>query len=768
MTESAADPTIHPGSDARLVETFTRVLFDYCEGWVAIREFPEKGNPAQAPRTPFFTADQNLARNIVAEAQRAASSGLALYVVPGTVAAQGKAKADDVVSMQTILVDLDQGDVQTHRQHLFDHLGPPSLEVASGGITETGQQRLHLYWKLTEPAVGTDVAAVCKLRSMIAAKAFGDPSFGSPHQPIRIAGSIYRKHGVERLVTIEAERSLEYDLTDFAEKVEAMPSLAPLTGEPGKSPEKPKAPIAEVLVRHVRENGVDGITRFDALSRVIGYWVRRCKDGHVQREEAWEEIVSYNQACIVPPWPTERLQQETKRLWQRDDERRQQKPDGEGADFSEDALALEFTRRHGREWRYVAGWGQWLVWTGTHWQRESTLKVYDLARIVCREAAAKCDNIKLRAKLASASTIAAVERLARADRYHAATTDLWDRDVWALNTPGGLVDLHTGILVPHRPADSNTKIAAATPRSECPIWQDFLATVTRDDPELQAYLRRVLGYCLTGITSEHALFFLYGTGANGKSVFVNTVASILGDYATVAPMDMFMAATGERHPTDMAGLRGARLVTATETEQGRRWAESRLKTLTGGDRITARFMRQDFFEFIPQFKLVVAGNHKPAIRNVDEAMRRRLHLIPFTVTIPPSQRDQKLSEKLVAERDGILAWAVDGCREWQTTGLKPPAAVAAATDEYFAAEDALGRWLDEACDRAGNLSETSSTLFAAWKIWAEANGEFLGSIKRFSENLSSRGFEHYRDRRARGFRGLALRQGGAGTTGMDL
>jgi P4 family phage/plasmid primase-like protien len=165
---------------------------------------------------------------------------------------------------------------------------------------------------------------------------------------------------------------------------------------------------------------------------------------------------------------------------------------------------------------------------------------------------------------------------------------------------------------------------------------------------------------------------------------------------------------------------------------------------------------------------VVAGNHKPAIRNVDEAMRRRLHLIPFTVTIPPSQRDQKLSEKLVAERDGILAWAVDGCRAWQTTGLKPPAAVAAATDEYFAAEDALGRWLDEACDRAGNLSETSSTLFAAWKIWAEANGEFVGSIKRFSENLSSRGFEHYRDRRARGFRGLALRQGGAGTTGMDL
>jgi P4 family phage/plasmid primase-like protien len=179
----------------------------------------------------------------------------------------------------------------------------------------------------------------------------------------------------------------------------------------------------------------------------------------------------------------------------------------------------------------------------------------------------------------------------------------------------------------------------------------------------------------TGVTSEHALFFLYGTGANGKSVFVNTVAAILGAYATNAPMDTFMAVHGERHPTDMAGLRGARLVTSIETEQGRRWAESRLKALTGGDKISARFMRQDFFEFIPQFKLVVAGNHKPSIRTIDEAMRRRLHLVPFTVTIPSKRRDRTLPERLLAERDGILAWAVQGCLEWQRIGLQPPPAV---------------------------------------------------------------------------------------------
>jgi putative DNA primase/helicase len=480
-----------------------------------------------------------------------------------------------------------------------------------------------------------------------------------------------------------------------------------------------------------------------------------------------EEIASYNQACIVPPWPEDRLRQETERLWQRDSEHRTKAGEGT-AEFSEDALALRFTQRHGEDWRYVAAWGHWFAWTGTHWQRENTLKVYDLARIVCREAAASCETIKLRPKIASASTVAAVERLARADRVHATSPDVWDADLWSLNTPGGLVDLRRGILVPHRRVDAITRIATATPRGECPAWQDFLATVTGKDTELEAYLQRVVGYCLTGVTGEHALFFLYGTGANGKSVFVTTVSGILGDYATVAPMDMFMAATGERHPTDMAGLRGARLVTATETEQGRRWAESKLKALTGGDKITARFMRQDFFEFVPQFKLVVAGNHKPAIRNVDEAMRRRLHLIPFTVTIPPSQRDKTLPEKLLAERDGIMAWAVDGCREWQQIGLKPPAAVSAATEEYFEAEDALGRWLDEACERGNNLSETSAVLFAAWKTWAELNGEFVGSIKRFSENLASRGFDNYRNRNVRGFRGLALRRGGDGRTEMEV
>jgi phage/plasmid-associated DNA primase len=374
---------------------------------------------------------------------------------------------------------------------------------------------------------------------------------------------------------------------------------------------------------------------------VIGYWIRRCREGHIEPGQAWAEIVAYNEARIDPPWPIDRLRHEAERLWRRDAERQgdhaggpRQPPGDRGAQdeapppqYTEDALALVFTARNGEDWRFVAAWGQWLVWTGTRWRHETTLKALHLSRLVCREAALQCGRARLAARLASGSTVSAVERLARADRRHAATESEWDRDPWAFNTPGGVVDLHTGSRRGHDRADRMTRLAGATPEGDCPTWKAFLATVTNNDADLQAYLQRIVGYALTGLTSEHALFLLYGTGANGKSVFCNVVAAILGDYATTAPIDMFMATTGERHPTDLAGLRGARFVSAVETEQGRRWAESKLKLMTGSDPIKARFMRQDFFEFVPQFKLVIAGNHKPAIRNIAEAMHRRFSVV---------------------------------------------------------------------------------------------------------------------------------------------
>lgn len=210
--------------------------------------------------------------------------------------------------------------------------------------------------------------------------------------------------------------------------------------------------------------------------------------------------------------------------------------------------------------------------------------------------------------------------------------------------------------------------------------------------------------------------------------------------------------------TDLAGLRGARLVTAVETEYGRRWAESKLKLVTGGDRVSARFMRQDFSEFVPEFKLLIAGNHKPSIRSTDEAMRRRLNLLPFSVTIPEQERDKELTDKLRGEWDGILRWMIEGCADWQGEGLNPPAVVADATADYFANEDTLGRWMDECCVRGPKHSAKVVDLFQDWKQWCLQNDEESGSAKSFSQNLEACGFHRYRSAEARGFDGISLKK----------
>ena len=321
------------------------------------------------------------------------------------------------------------------------------------------------------------------------------------------------------------------------------------------------------------------------------------------------------------------------------------------------------------------------------------------------------------------------------------------------------INLLTGEQYAPRPEDYCTKAAPVAAYGDCPLWHAFLARITDDDTELQDYLARVCGYWLTGHTHEHALFFLYGRGGNGKSVFTETVQGYMGDYATTAPIETFMAARGERHPTELAALRGAHLVVAHETDVGRHWNESRIKQLTGGDMIAARFMRQDFFNFKPTFKLVIVGNHKPSLRTVDEAIRRRFHLIPFNVTIPKGEQDRHLAEKLKAEWGGILAWAVRGCLEWRKAGLDPPRTVREATDEYLAAEDSFAAWLEECTEPAADRAfESSADLFASWKAWAEKAGEETGSRKRFADTLQSRGYAPKRTENARGFEGIRLRR----------
>jgi putative DNA primase/helicase len=423
----------------------------------------------------------------------------------------------------------------------------------------------------------------------------------------------------------------------------------------------------------------------------------------------------------------------------------------------DDDIALRFSCQHCDDLRFTAAWGRWNHWNGSRWEQDDTRNTLDMVRRTCREVSSDCGDEDLGRHVASASTVAAVERLARADRRHAATVDQWDADPWLLNTPDGTVDLRTGVLRTASRDDYCTKITAVAPGGECPLWMRLLARVTDNSVEMQAFVQRMCGYSLTGITQEHALFFAYGTGANGKSVFINTISGLMGDYAKTAPMEAFTASGRDQHPTDLAGLQGARLVTASEVEDGKQWAESKLKRITGGDKIAARFMRQDFFEFTPQFKLIIAGNYKPGLRTVDEATRRRFNLLPFTVTIPKEERDEELAEKLHGEWGGILRWMIDGCLAWQEHGLNPPAVVRDATEDYLSAEDAIAIWLEERCDVGPEHTATVGDLYRSWCGWCEQNGETDCSQKRFSQNLVSRGFTRERSSGARGFRGLTVK-----------
>jgi len=222
-------------------------------------------------------------------------------------------------------------------------------------------------------------------------------------------------------------------------------------------------------------------------------------------------------------------------------------------------------------------------------------------------------------------------------------------------------------------------------------------------------------------------------------------------------MATFTESKTERHPTDVAGLQGARLVVAQETEEGRRWAESLIKSMTGGDPIKARFMRQDYFEFLPKFKLVFAGNHKPALRSVDEAMRRRMHIVPWTVTIPPAERDPLLTEKLKQEHPAILRWMLQGCLAWQDIGLAPPARVTEATDDYLEAEDTLKGWLDENCILAPEQCCGSKEIYQNYVEWCEKAKEFPWSHKRLTGNLVARGLKNIRLHEARALVGIGLK-----------
>lgn len=426
-----------------------------------------------------------------------------------------------------------------------------------------------------------------------------------------------------------------------------------------------------------------------------------------------------------------------------------------------------FLAHAGERFAYVHAWGSWLHYDGVRWLRDDSGAAVREALATLRATACEAEKIPdeehrsalMKHAMDSESSARITAMLTLGQAMLPVSTDRLDRDPDLLNVANGTLDLASGELRAHGRDDWLTRLAPVEydPGAECPLWERFLDRVMGGNERLITFLQRAVGYSLTGHTNEQILLLLYGVGANGKSTFLETLRAILADYSAITDFNTFMKRDTEGARNDLARLVGTRLVSAVEAEAGKPLAEALVKQLTGGDTITARFLFKEYFDFKPQFKIWLAANHKPNVRGSDHGIWRRIRLVPFTVTIPEAERDPRLTQKLAGELPGILAWAVRGCLAWREHGLSMPPEVLAATASYREEMDRFGGFFDEVCVVEDGADVTAKDLYEAYQRWSEANGERARSKKALAMVLRERGFEAFRTKRARCWKGLRLR-----------
>lgn len=416
------------------------------------------------------------------------------------------------------------------------------------------------------------------------------------------------------------------------------------------------------------------------------------------------------------------------------------------------ANAEFFAHLYGDKMRYDHSRSRWLRWATHWWVEDSDAEVRRLAQQAAKKLYQQAPSVSDPeiAKKVAGWAISSLQRkgldaavsLAQAQLPIADRGDCWDMDPWLLGVANGVVDLRTGTLRDGRQEDRIAKHADVhfDPDAECPLWLAFLDRIMEGNQNLIEFLKRAVGYSLTGIVSERVLFILHGQGANGKSTLLDTIRALLGDYALRTPTETLMMKHQTSIPNDIARLKGARFVFASETEGGKRLAEALIKDMTGDDVISARFMRSEFFDFKPEFKIWMGTNHRPEIRGTDNGIWDRIKLIPFSVRIPERERDKHLSEKLHAELPGILNWAIAGCLDWQEDGLGVPDEVKRATAGYREEQDALAGFIGEHCIIKPGVKVGSTALYKAYVSWCEDANEKPDKQKTISMRLKERGF----------------------------
>lgn len=442
-------------------------------------------------------------------------------------------------------------------------------------------------------------------------------------------------------------------------------------------------------------------------------------------------------------------------------------------EFSDTGNAARLVRLFGESLRYVPAWDKWLVYDGKRWAADERLQVrrfvrHAVAGIITEAQALGPGHERYKKLIEWGQRSADEPRMRRmlelAKDQLAITPAELDADPWLFNTLSGTIDLRTAELRPHDQADYITRLAPTeySDTIDCPLWIATLDRIMAADAGLIQFLQRLLGMCLTGDISEQVLPVMHGVGANGKSLTVDTIAGLMGDYAAQAPPDLLMVRHGDEHPTEIADLFGRRLIIASETEEGRKLRIQLVKKLTGDATLKGRYMRQDYFEFPRTHKTLLVTNNAPVVTEASNAIWRRLKLVPFDVVIPPEEQDRDLLAKLRGERPGILAWLLKGCVEWQLDGLRVPDRVTTATAEYRDEQDVLAPFIDERCLLSEACRVTRSDLWAEWQTWVEktrdrsrlARNGFYDRVRMLpgvaDDSFTSNG------RTCRGFKGLGL------------
>ena len=439
--------------------------------------------------------------------------------------------------------------------------------------------------------------------------------------------------------------------------------------------------------------------------------------------------------------------------------------------FTDATNAARLIKEHGRNIRYNKAWKKWIVWNGMFWETDDSgalihEKGLETVRNIYDEIL-KTDDHKERIEIEKygmlSESVRRRESFVKAAQWvgslNVRSEDL-DPNPWLLNVKNGTVNLLTKEFTEHKPENMITKIANVEydPKADCPLWKQFIREIMNYKSELINFVQTAVGWSLTGDTSEQTMFILFGSGANGKSTFLNTLNYLLGDYAIAADIESFMKkSNGDQNTNDIARLRGSRFVTTTEAEQGRRLSEPLIKKITGSDPMTARFLYGEFFSFNPTFKIYMATNHKPVIKGTDHGIWRRIKLIPFTTRIEESKQDKELENKLRNEVSGILNWLLEGTERWKRERLQTPDIVLNATDEYRGEMDVIGNFLKEKCFIDFKYSIRIRELYKAYSDWCDDNNEHAVSERFFSMRLKDMGYEQRRTSEARFWSGLALR-----------